>query len=90
MNNATRTATPTTSCKDCGETLYCSSWRPRRIAAATSPTVTRTIDMGNNESLTRGVFPQADGTFLALTFSQSKEFKTRIGAERWLARMSKW
>ena len=90
MNTATRTATPTTSCKGCGETLYCSSWCPRRIAAETSPTVTRTIDMGNNESLTRGVFPQADGTFLALTFSQSKEFKTRIGAERWLARMSKW
>lgn len=45
-----------------------------------------TIDLGNNESMSRGVFPQADGTFLALTFSQSKTFKTRKGAEQWIAR----
>ena len=45
-----------------------------------------TIDLGNNESLSRGVFPQRDGTFLALTFSRSKTFKTRKGAERWYAR----
>lgn len=44
-----------------------------------------TIDMGNNESLVIGVFPQSDG-FLALALSQSKTFKTRAGAEKWLAR----
>ncbi len=47
----------------------------------------RTIDMGNNESLSMGVFEDTDGTFYAMTFSQSKDgFKTRAGAERWLAR----
>lgn len=44
------------------------------------------IDLGNNESASRGVFPQPDGTFLAMTFAASKTFKTRRGAERWLAR----
>lgn len=44
-----------------------------------------TQDMGNNESLTRGLFPQNDGTYLAMTFSSSKSFKTRKGAEKWLA-----
>lgn len=45
-----------------------------------------TIDLGNNESISRGVFAQPDGLFLAMTFTQSKTFKTRVGAERWLAR----
>lgn len=44
-----------------------------------------TIDMGNGETLSRGVFPQADGTFLAMTLAASKTFKTRNGAERWFA-----
>ena len=44
-----------------------------------------TQDTGNNESLTRGVFPQGDGTFLAMTFTASKPFKTRRGAVKWLA-----
>ena len=30
---------------------------------------------------------EADGTFMAMTFSQSKDFKTRKGAERWLLKM---
>ncbi len=47
---------------------------------------TNTIDLGNNESVSRGVFPQADGTFLAMTYTKSKTFKTRAGADRWLAR----
>lgn len=46
---------------------------------------TKTLDLGNNETLSRGLFPQADGTFLAMTYSQSKTFKTRKGAVRWLA-----
>jgi hypothetical protein len=45
-----------------------------------------TLDLGNNETLSRGVFPQNDGTFLALTYSTSKTFKTEAGANRWLAR----
>ena len=48
-----------------------------------------TIDLGNNESMSAGVFPQADGSFLAMTFSQSKHFKTRGGADRWFARKSR-
>jgi hypothetical protein len=42
-----------------------------------------TINTGNNESLTRGVFENADGTFTALTYSRSKDFKTKAGAIRW-------
>jgi hypothetical protein len=48
----------------------------------------RTVDMGNNEQLSRGVFQNADGTFTAMTFTQSKEFKTKKGAEKWLAARS--
>jgi hypothetical protein len=43
------------------------------------------IDLGNNESLARGVLKNSDGTFTALTFSASKNFKTYAGAVRWLA-----
>lgn len=49
---------------------------------------TETISLGNNESVSRGVFAQNDGTFLAMTFTSSKTFKTRAGAEKWLARNS--
>lgn len=44
-----------------------------------------TIELGNHEQLSRGVFP-VEGGFLAMTFTQSKTFKTRRGAERWLAK----
>lgn len=47
-----------------------------------------TVDLGNNESASTGVFPQADGTFLAMTLTQSRTFKTRGGAESWFARKS--
>lgn len=46
---------------------------------------TTTINLGNNESVSCGVFEGPNG-FLALTFTQSKTFKTRKGAEAWLAR----
>jgi len=49
-------------------------------------TTLETIDLGNNESMSRGIFENADGSFLAMTFTQSKTFKTRAGAERWLVR----
>jgi len=39
--------------------------------------------MGNNERVSTGVFPQADGTYLAMTFSRSRTFKTEKGAVRW-------
>jgi len=46
------------------------------------------IQTGNNETLTRGVFANADGTYTALTYSQSKDFKTEEGARRWFARVT--
>jgi hypothetical protein len=45
----------------------------------------KALDLGNNETLAKGVFPQSDGTYLAMTFSQSKTFKTLKGANKWLA-----
>ncbi|EEC7288258.1 DUF1391 family protein [Escherichia coli] len=47
-----------------------------------------TIDLGNNESLACGVFPNLDGTFTAMTYTKSKTFKTEGGARRWLERNS--
>lgn len=47
-----------------------------------------TIDLGNNESLVYGVFPNQDGTFTAMTYTKSKTFKTENGARRWLERNS--
>jgi hypothetical protein len=44
------------------------------------------LDLGNNESLSRGIFPQGDGTFLAMTYTQSKCFKTLKGAVKWFER----
>ncbi|EKK4049142.1 DUF1391 family protein, partial [Shigella flexneri] len=46
-----------------------------------------TIDLGNNESLVCGVFPNQDGTFTAMTYTKSKTFKTEAGARRWLAKI---
>ena len=48
----------------------------------------KTLDLGNNESVKHGVFDNKNGTFTALTFSASKEFKTRKGAEKWLMKRS--
>lgn len=47
-----------------------------------------TLNLGNNESLVCGVFPNQDGTFTAMTYTKSKKFKTEAGARRWLARNS--
>ena len=46
-----------------------------------------TYDMGNNETVSTGVFPNNDGTFTAMTFTKSKNFKTEAGALKWLNRM---
>lgn len=43
-----------------------------------------TQDQGNNETKSRGIF-ELHGRFTALTFSESKTFKTHKGAEAWLA-----
>mgnify|MGYP000983819824 CR=1 FL=1 len=45
----------------------------------------KTVDMGNNETMTIGVVEVPEG-FLALTLAESKTFKTFKGAESWLAR----
>ncbi|WP_443006228.1 MULTISPECIES: DUF1391 family protein [unclassified Serratia (in: enterobacteria)] len=45
-----------------------------------------TYDLGNNECVKTGVFPNGNGTFTAITFTKSKEFKTETGAAKWLAR----
>lgn len=46
----------------------------------------QTINTGNNESISKGVFDNRDGTFTAMTFTKSKDFKTRKGAENWVRR----
>ncbi len=46
---------------------------------------TSTVNLGNNESLSAGIFPQADGAFLAMSYTASRRFKTLRGAQRWLA-----
>lgn len=65
-----------------GRGLLC----PYGVRTLEPMTTNKTIDLGNNESVSRGVFPTADGQWLAMTYTQSKTFKTRKGAERWLAR----
>lgn len=46
----------------------------------------KTFDLGNNETASVGIFDQEDGTFMAMTFSRLKSFKTRKGAEAWLVK----
>lgn len=47
---------------------------------------TQTLDLGNNETIKRGIIEENDGTFTAFTFTRSKNFKTRQGAEKWFRR----
>jgi hypothetical protein len=47
---------------------------------------TQTINLGNNESASKGIYKNNDGTFTAMTFSKSKDFKTLKGAEKWMAK----
>jgi hypothetical protein len=46
---------------------------------------THTQDQGNGETISRGIF-ELHGKFTALNFCISKTFKTRKGAEKWLAK----
>ena len=43
------------------------------------------INLGNNETVSRSISKNNDGTFTAVTFTQSRTFKTSSGAVRWLA-----
>ena len=43
------------------------------------------IDLGNNETISRGINANSNGTFTAMTFTASKTFKTHAGAVRWLS-----
>lgn len=53
---------------------------------ADNMSTTQTIDLGNNESSSCGVYQNSDGTYTALTFTASKQFKTLGGARRWFTR----
>ena len=46
------------------------------------------LDLGNNEQVSSGVTKNNDGTFTAMTFTQSKTFKTLNGANKWFAKKS--
>ncbi len=43
----------------------------------------KTLDLGNNETVSTGVTDNKDGTFTATTFTKSRTFKTEGGANRW-------
>lgn len=47
----------------------------------------KVYDFGNNESVTIGVFKENDGTYLAISFCQSRQFKTEKGAWNWLKKI---
>jgi len=40
-----------------------------------------TINNGNNETLSSGIFKNSDGTFTVLTFTKSWTYKTERGAK---------
>jgi len=46
----------------------------------------KTLDLGNNETLSRGIAQHFDGTYTAMSYTQSRDFKTLKGAQKWLAR----
>jgi len=48
----------------------------------------KTIELGNNESASTGIIAERDGSFTAMTFTKSKNFKTESGARKWYARMT--
>ena len=50
---------------------------------------TTIIDLGNNEQISRGITKNGDGTYTAMTFTKSKDFKTMKGAQKWVERNTK-
>ena len=47
----------------------------------------KVLDLGNNEQISRGLFLENDGTYLAMTFTKSKIFKTQKAGIKWLSSM---
>tara|TARA_R110000868_G_scaffold410256_1_gene697788 strand:+ start:951 stop:1115 length:165 start_codon:yes stop_codon:yes gene_type:complete len=47
-----------------------------------------TLELGNNEQVSRGIFRNENGTWTAMTFTMSKTFKTHHGACRWFKKWS--
>lgn len=47
---------------------------------------TTLIDLSNNEQISRGISKNNDGTYTAMTFAKSKDFKTLKGAQKWMER----
>jgi len=62
--------------------------RRRRGETTMTSTTIRTFDFGNGETASHGVTRQDDGTWLALTFTQSRTFRTEKGARAWYARVT--
>jgi hypothetical protein len=62
----------------------------KSVDLVANPATTKTIfeseklDQGNNETLSRGIEKNNDGTYTALTYSNSKTFKTLAGAKKWM------
>jgi hypothetical protein len=48
----------------------------------------KTLNLGNNEQVSRGIASNGDGTFTAMTFTKSKDFKTLAGAVKWMDKNS--
>ncbi len=48
----------------------------------------KTVQTGNNEYYGVGIALQPDGTYLALTSTKSKYFKTKAGAVKWLKKFT--
>lgn len=58
-----------------------------RRHGAPTPVHQRTVDLGNNEQYSEGIFDHGSQGFLAMTATASRWFKTRNGAERYLIRV---
>ena len=43
------------------------------------------ISLGNNETISRSISRNTDGSFTAVTFSASRTFRTYAGAVKWMA-----
>ena len=56
--------------------------KEQQAKAAAKAQQSQTIDLGNGESLSRGIVEQTDGSFTVLTFSRSWTYKTLKGAQK--------
>lgn len=57
----------------------------RYIYEDKDPRTKNKIEYPEGKTVSRGINKNNDGTYTARTYSQSKDFKTRKGAEKWLA-----